>query len=313
MNNSISSEVTAELKRRRIINTITLTLPRIGILAAILAVIWWEKTIIPFDIAILVGMYILTIWGVSVGYHRLFSHKAFKTGPVMRALIGIAASISTQGPIISWVSHHRQHHIYSDQPGDVHSPHLHGEDLWGRIQGFWHSHFGWMIGASWTEPLPYTNDLKNDPVIQAVDRFHLLWILLSLALPAAIGGAVFGSWDGALRGLIWGGAIRIMLSFQGTISVNSICHLFGNRPFATTDLSRNNGLIAFLTLGEGWHNNHHAFPYSAQFGIHWWQYDFAWWTIVLMERLGLVWDVKRPSDKDLNGRDNEELAFAADA
>ena len=313
MNNHISSEVTAELKRRRIINTITLTVPRLGILAAIIAAIWWEKTVTPFDIAICVGMYILTIWGVSVGYHRLFSHRAFKTGPVMRALIGIAASISTQGPIISWVSHLRQHHIYSDQPGDVHSPHLHGEDLWGRIQGAWHSHFGWMIGASWVEPLPYTKDLKNDPVIQAVDRFHLVWILLSLVLPTAIGGAVFGSWEGALRGLIWGGAIRIMLSFQGTISVNSICHLLGNRPFGTSDLSRNNALIAFITLGEGWHNNHHAFPYSAQFGIHWWQYDFAWWTIAVMERLGLVWDVKRPTDKDLNGQCSEELAIAVDA
>jgi len=137
MTNYSSSEAIADLNRRRVINTITLTLPRIGFIVAIAAVIWWEKGVTPLDIALLVGFYILTILGVSVGYHRLFSHKAFKTGPILKALIGIAACISTQGTIASWVSHHRQHHLYSDQPGDVHSPHLHGKSFWGQLQGFW--------------------------------------------------------------------------------------------------------------------------------------------------------------------------------
>jgi len=310
MTNYSSSEAVTDLNRRRVINSITLTLPRIGFIAAIAAVIWWEKTVTPLDIALLVGFYMITILGVSVGYHRLFSHKAFKTGPIMKTIIGIAASISTQGTIASWVSHHRQHHLYSDQPGDVHSPHLHGDGFWGQLQGFWHGHFGWMVGATWVEPLPYINDLKSDRIVQMLDRFCLVWIVLGLVLPAAIGGAICGSWEGAFRGLIWGGALRIMLSFQGTLSVNSICHLWGTQPFKTGDFSRNNPLIAMITLGEGWHNNHHAFPYSARFSMNWWQVDFSWWVIALLERLGLVWDVKFPSKQDIERKQQENAALA---
>ena len=167
-----------------------------------------------------------------------------------------------------------------------------------------------MIGATWVEPLPYINDLKSDRVVQWVDRFCILWIVLGLVLPAAIEGAICGSWEGAFRGLIWGGALRIMVSFQATLSVNSICHLWGNRPFNTGDFSRNNALIAFLTLGEGWHNNHHGFPYSARFGMNWWQVDFSWWVVALLHRLGLVWDVKFPSDQDIERKKEQEVVLA---
>ncbi len=311
MSNYSTSETVADLNRRRVINIITLTLPRLGFLAAIATVIWWEKSVSPLDIVLFLGMYLLTILGVSVGYHRLFSHRAFKTGPIHRAIIGIAACMSTQGPIISWVSHHRQHHLYSDQPGDIHSPHLHGTNFWGQLQGFWHAHFGWMIGATWTEPLPYTNDLKNDPVVAWVDQWYLLWMVLSLALPAAIGGAIEGSWEGALRGLLWGGALRIMLSFQATLCVNSICHLLGNQQFDTGDRSRNNALIAFITLGEGWHNNHHGFPYSARFSMNWWQIDFSWWVIILLQKLGLVWDIKVPSAEEVQRKSLQPVPLSS--
>ncbi len=281
-------------------NCIVLTAPFLGFVGAVAAIIFWEHGVSWLDVALLVGMHVITILGITVGYHRLFAHRTFRAAPVLRALLGIAGCMSAQGTITSWVSHHRQHHLYSDASGDIHSPHVQEEGFlpeW--IKGFWNSHIGWMFKTKhWNDPFPYVNDLMQDPIVQTIDRFYGVWLLLSFLIPMAMGGAVTGSWAGALQGLIWGGAVRFMLSFQSTFCVNSLCHLWGSQPYETGDYSRNNALVSFLTLGEGWHNNHHAFPYSAQFGLNWWQVDTGWWFIVVAERLGLARDVKRARLQD---------------
>lgn len=296
---SPSAPKTPPLDSKTVIHNLAVVLiPMLGFLGAICAAIFWEGRVYPLDIALLVGMYVVSIGGITVGYHRLFAHRTFQTGPVMRALIAISGAMAAQGSVAGWVSHHRRHHFHSDEPGDVHSPHLHGGGLSGALLGFWHSHMGWMISTKWQAPFPHVGDLTRDPVVSTVDRYYYVWLVLTLSLPAAIGGLVTGSWDGVFRGLIWGGAIRLLLGFNHTFCVNSLCHLWGGRMFETPEKSRNNGLVAFLTLGEGWHNNHHAFPSSAQFGMKWWQFDPGWWFIQTLDRLGLAWDVKVPSQQE---------------
>lgn len=293
---SFRSKISVE--PRKIWNIVVLVAPMLAFLGAIVAVVFWEQRVTWLDVALCLGMYVLTICGITVGFHRLFSHRAFQTHAIVRGFLAIAGSMAAQGTVSSWVSHHRQHHLYSDAPGDTHSPHLHGEGLWGWLQGFWHAHIGWILVADWQE-FPYINDLKRDRVIQTIDRLYPVWLILSFAIPAAIGGAISGSWDGALRGVLWGGVFRLMLAFQVTFSINSLCHLWGRRRFATEDLSRNNALFGWLNLGEGWHNNHHAFPFSAKLGLMWWQVDIGWWFIALFQRLGLAWEVKLPSQLDM--------------
>jgi stearoyl-CoA desaturase (delta-9 desaturase) len=293
---SFRSKISVE--PRKILNIVVLAAPMLAFLGAIVAVVFWEQRVTWLDVALCLGMYVLTICGITVGFHRLFSHRAFQTNAIVRGFLAIAGSMAAQGTVSSWVSHHRQHHLYSDTPGDTHSPHLHGEGLGGWLQGFWHAHIGWMLVADWQE-FPYINDLKRDRVIQTIDRLYPVWLILSFAIPAAIGGAISGSWDGALRGVLWGGVFRLMLAFQVTFSINSLCHLWGRRRFATEDRSRNNALFGWLNLGEGWHNNHHAFPFSAKLGLMWWQVDIGWWFIALCQRLGLAWEVKLPSQLDM--------------
>ena len=213
----------------------------------------------------------------------------------MRALLAILGSMTIQGPLTQWVTDHRKHHALSDRDGDPHSPH--GRDgLFGGLGGFLHAHMGWLVTTKGMERgRRYGRDLYDEPMIRLIDRLYMLWVALSLGIPALIGYAVEPTLRGALTGLVWGGLVRIFLFHHMTWSVNSICHTFGRRPYDTGDESRNNWLVAIPTFGEGWHNNHHAFPGSAVHGLGRWQIDPSWWTIRALERLGLAWDVKVPT------------------
>lgn len=249
------------------------------------------------DLVVLAVTYTLAGLGITVGFHRLFTHRSFKTSPLLRGLFGALGSAAVEGPLIEWVSNHRKHHQFSDQPGDPHSPHVdHGSGWSGALKGLFHAHVGWIFnGDALADEQRYGKDLLADPVARFIDRMFLLWVFAGLAFPFALGYALTGTLAGALTGLLWGGAVRLFLLHHATFSINSLCHFFGRRRFATDDESRNLVWLAVPTLGEAWHNNHHAFPTSARHGLRWWQLDPSAWLIAGMEHVGLVWDVIRIS------------------
>ena len=249
------------------------------------------------DLLVLAICYSLTGLGITVGFHRLLTHRSFKTSAPMRALFAVLGSAAIEGPVIEWVANHRKHHRFSDQPGDPHSPHVgHGGGWRGALAGLFHAHVGWIFSEQeLASEERYAKDLLADPVVRFVDRMFVLWVFAGLAVPFALGCALTGTLVGGLTGLLWGGAVRIFLLHHSTFSINSLCHFFGRRGFETSDESRNLLWLSLPTLGEAWHNNHHAFPTSARHGLRWWQLDPSAWIIAGLERSGLIWDVVRIS------------------
>jgi stearoyl-CoA desaturase (delta-9 desaturase) len=247
------------------------------------------------DLLVFSVTYLLTGLGVTVGFHRLFTHRSFKTTRSVRAVLAALGSAAIEGPVIEWVATHRKHHRFSDQPGDPHSPHVgHGHGWTGALAGLAHAHLGWVFrGIDIADPKHYAKDLLADPVVRFVDRTFLMWVLVGLAFPFGLGVALTGSVVGGLTGLLWGGAVRIFVLHHATYSVNSLCHFFGRDPFRTGDRSRNLAWLALPTLGEAWHNNHHAFPTSARHGLGRWQLDPSAWVIRGLERCRLATDVVR--------------------
>jgi len=249
------------------------------------------------DLMVMGVGYVLTGIGITVGFHRLFTHRSFKTSVVMRALFAVLGSAAVEGPLIEWVSNHRMHHRFSDRPGDPHSPHLASASGWrGAFLGLFHAHAGWLLRADDTAaPERYAPDLLADPVIRWIDRTFVVWVLAGLAVPFGLGVALLGTVTGGLEAMLWGGAVRILILHHATFSINSLCHFFGRRNFSTGDESRNLAWLALPTFGEAWHNNHHAFPTSAHHGLKRWQLDPGGWLIDGLARVGLVWDVVRIS------------------
>jgi stearoyl-CoA desaturase (delta-9 desaturase) len=281
---------------RRIVTAIGVSIPMIGVLIAL--GLFWGVAVRPVDLALLFVFYTLTGVGISVGYHRLFTHSAFQTSPAMRGALAILGSFALEGGVIGWACEHRKHHAYSDVQGDPHSPHVSGPGFKGKVKGLWHAHMGWFFstkGMAETE-LRFRRDLDADPVVKTVDRLYFLWIILTLGIPFAIGYAVGGTLWLGFEAMVWGGLVRIFLGHHITWSINSICHMFGSRPYKARDESRNNFLLALPSFGESWHNNHHAFPASAIFGLDRGQLDLGALTIRLFERLGLVWNVNAPNE-----------------
>ncbi len=274
--------------------------PFLGLIAAIVAA--WGRGVGLVDLVLLAGFYCFTILGVTIGFHRMFTHRALRGGRVVRFVLGVAGSMSAQGPVLQWCAMHRAHHKHSDRDGDPHSPHLHGVGLGGMLRGLWHAHFGWLFAAEAPAARGAVADLVEDPVLRFVDRFFWAWMLLGWLLPGLIGGAITRSWGGAIGGLLWGGLVRTFLLHHVTWSVNSVCHVWGTRPFDGPDHSRNNAIFGLLAFGEGWHNNHHAFPTSARHGLRWWELDVTWWVVRLMQRLGLLWDVRVPPETAIRAR-----------
>ena len=241
--------------------------------------------------------YSLTGFGVTVGFHRHLTHRAFKAKRWLRGTLAILGSAAIEGPVISWVADHRKHHAFADVEGDPHSPHVdHGGGLRGALRGLWHAHVGWLfIHTQRGNKERYAPDLLKDPLIRFVDRTFVLWVTVGLLAPFFLGWVIGGSIETALTGLLWGGAVRMLVVHHVTFSINSLCHFFGRKDYDTGDESRNLAWLAPFTFGEAWHNNHHAFPTSYAHGMRRWQFDPSRILINVLERLGLVWDVVRIS------------------
>lgn len=287
------------LERR--ITIAAVVIPFLGFIAAI--VFLWGGLVHTRDLVIFAVMYFLTGMGITVGYHRLFTHRSFETTPAIRFIFGVLGSMSLQGAVIHWVADHRKHHAFSDEEGDPHSPHTHGKPGWrGVFAGMWHSHMGWLFDrAERASASRYARDLKDDPLIVMVDRWFGAWVLLGLLIPFALGLALSGGeLQAGLTALLWGGFARIFLQHHATWSVNSVCHMYGGRDFETDDESRNNWAVALVALGEGWHHNHHAFPTSARHGLRRTQIDPSYLLIKGLEKLGLARDVREPSLADID-------------
>lgn len=283
----------ALLLPQRIHAAAILVLPTVATVAAIW--LWIVNGITATDLWLLFGFYLFTILGITLGYHRLFSHRSFKTVGAVRFILAVAGMMSAQGSVVYWVSNHRRHHQFTDLPGDVHSPYIRDEGEMDMATGWWHSHIGWTFGHKMTNALYFAKDLYRDPVVAWANRYYLVWVLLGLALPALIGGLVAQSWYGALTGLLWGGGVRMFLTYHFVNGIDSVTHIIGRQPFESADHSVNNVVWVLPTMGEGWHNNHHAFPSSAVFGFEWYQIDPGAWVLKALAAVGLVWDIQRPT------------------
>jgi stearoyl-CoA desaturase (Delta-9 desaturase) len=267
----------------------------VGPMIALGVVAWqlWDGLLHGSDLVVFAIMYLLTGLGVTIGLHRLFTHRSFKTSRALRFLFAVLGSAAIEGPVISWVADHRKHHAFSDREGDPHSPHVdHGNGLKGALRGLLHAHVGWLfIHTARGHRERYAPDLLADPVVSFVDSTFFFWAIGGLLAAFGLGYLIGGTLTAALTGLLWGGAVRMLVVHHVTYSINSLCHFFGRSTFQTGDHSRNLAWLAPFSLGESWHNNHHAFPTSAYHGFGWRQLDLSALVIRAMARLGLCWDV----------------------
>jgi stearoyl-CoA desaturase (delta-9 desaturase) len=270
-------------------------IPFAATIAAI--VLLWNSFVSPADLIIAAVMYMLTAAGITVGFHRLLTHRSFQTSKPLEYTFAILGSMAVQGPVISWVADHRKHHAHTDEEGDPHSPHVgHDDGVRGVLAGLWHAHSGWLMStqgrADWKR---YAPDLYEDRGMRTIGRRFVPLVFASLAIPALAGYIVTGTLVGALTGLLWGGLVRIFFVHHITWSVNSVCHFLGTRRFDTDDRSTNVFWLALPSLGESWHHNHHAFPRSAVHGLKRWEPDPSALIITILEKLGLARNVIRIS------------------
>lgn len=252
----------------------------------------WGRLFTATDAWIFAALYMSAGLGITVGFHRMLAHRAFHAPAAVRAALAIAGSFAMEMGVIGWVATHRRHHAYSDKEGDPHSPYTSD----GILRGLWHAHMGWLFRPERTSPERWAPDLLADPLMSRIDRLFPLWAALSFVLPALIGLGVTRSYNGMVTALLWGGLVRIFLLHHVTFSINSICHVFGRRPYETKERSTNVWPLALMTFGESWHNNHHAYPSSAFFGHRLLQVDIGGWLIRALTVLGLARRVKRPGE-----------------
>ena len=280
------------------------------IAAGIAVPLLWNSMIGWTDVGIAVGMYLATGLGITIGYHRLLTHRAFETHRPTKYAFAVLGSMAVQGPVIAWVADHRKHHAFTDEEGDPHSPHLsHGGGLLGNLKGLYHAHVGWLFEThGMADAKRFARDLLDDPGMRFINR-HFLWLVgLGLAIPFALGFVLTGALSGALTALLWGGFVRIFFVHHITWSINSICHFFGRRRFDLEDQSTNVAWLAVPSLGEAWHHNHHAFPRSASHGLRWWEIDVSGTIIKAMGKLGLAWNVVLISPERQRERIAQEAA-----
>jgi stearoyl-CoA desaturase (Delta-9 desaturase) len=266
------------------------TVPFAGLVIAL--ALAWERLIGLPELAILAVMYMASALGNSVGFHRLLTHRSFETYRPVKYLFAVLGSLAVQGSVIKWVASHRKHHAHADDEGDPHSPHAFGTGVGASLRGLWHAHVGWLLTKGHqADPRRYARDLIEDRGMVALSRAFPGIVLAGLLVPAALGYALTGTVRGAIAAFVVGGLVRVFLYHHVTFSVNSLCHFFGTRRFNTEDKSTNVFWLALPSMGEAWHNNHHAFPRSAVHGLRWWEVDPAALTIRAMRRLGLAWNV----------------------
>lgn len=281
----------------KVSNLGAVVLPFVATIAAI--VLFWNEIVTGAALVIFGAMYLLTAIGITIGYHRLLTHRAFQTYKPVEYALAVLGSMSVQGSVISWVADHRKHHAHTDVEGDPHSPHVgHGSGIRGVLRGLWHSHAGWLMvdhgRADWKK---YAPDLYEDKGMRWINRHFVALVLIGLAIPTVAGFAVTGTLQGAALGLLWGGFVRIFFVHHVTWSVNSVCHFLGSRRFDVEDKSTNVFWLAIPSLGESWHHNHHAFPRSATHGLRWYEVDPSSMIIKSMQKIGLAWNVVQISDE----------------
>ncbi len=289
----------AKLKKLQHVNSFVFTaLGLTGIAVGVYRALFVEALSM-LTIGIFLTFFVLIGLGITAGFHRHFTHRSFKATPAVRAALAILGCMAGQGPVVFWVALHRMHHEYADKEGDPHSPNLSGNSVAQKAAGLWHAYLGWTVKHEVPNANFYARDILRDPLIMAINRQYYVWVLLGLLLPTAVGGILSQSVSGAIDGFIWGGLIRMFAVHNIIWWITSFAHVFGKRDFDSRDRSTNSGWIALPTLGESWHNNHHAFPAAAILWFRWWQVDIAGGAIRLLEILGLAWDVRRPSASDL--------------
>ncbi len=277
----------------RVVMLLAVLLPFAGLIVAIAVV--WGRGFDWLDLGLLLAMFFATGFGVTIGFHRLFTHRSFATSRIMQATLAVLGSMAVEGSLLRWVATHRCHHHHSDSDEDPHSPHTHGAGLLNMARGFLRAHVGWLF-EPWNRDLErYIADLDGDRFIRVLSALFPVWVVLGLLIPGAVAGVITGSWLGALLGVLWGGLVRVFFVHHMTWSINSVCHIWGSRPFRSHDESRNNVFFGVLGFGEGWHNNHHAFPTSARHGLRWWELDMSYLIIRFMSIIGLVREVRVPS------------------
>jgi len=273
-------------RAEKLTNLAAVLIPFVGFVLAV--ALLWNHGSGPLQLLLFAGMYLVTAIGITVGYHRLLTHKAFQTPRGMRYLLAVLGSMAVQGPVLDWVADHRKHHVFADKDGDPHSPHHHESGL----QGLVHAHVGWLLSTNGqASKRQFARDLLDDPGMRMINRLFPVWVLIGLLIPFGIGWAISGSLAGGLAGLLWGGLVRIFFVHHVTWSVNSVCHFLGGRRWNTPDESRNVGWLALVSLGESWHHNHHAFPRSAYHGLRWYELDIAALVIRALAAVGLARDV----------------------
>jgi stearoyl-CoA desaturase (delta-9 desaturase) len=283
-------------RTHKIVNLIGVPLPLVGLAVAI--VLLWNRMIGPLELALLAVFYVITAMGITLGFHRMFTHRAFESSRAFRAVVAAMGSMAMQGSVITWVADHRKHHAFTDQDGDPHSPHGHGDGFAGAVKGLWHAHVGWLFESVGTaERERFAPDMVSDRTMRIMDKLFFLWVVLGFVIPFALGWIIGGGLGTALTALLWGGFVRVFLLHHVTWSINSVCHFFGRKRFDVEDESRNVFWLAPLSMGEAWHHNHHAFPTSAFHGLRFWERmaDPTGLLISLLEKVGLVWNVNRVS------------------
>ncbi|MBL0920508.1 MAG: fatty acid desaturase [Phycisphaerales bacterium] len=293
----------------RAANLVAILAPLVGFIAAMHYL--WGVGFSWTMLALLVGMYGLTAIGITIGYHRYFTHKSFETNVVVKAILGVLGSMAVQGSILEWSATHRSHHQHSDRHDDPHSPNTFGSGVRAMLRGIVHAHFAWLLDRNPRHLRRYVPDLEADPVVRVVSRLFPLWVALGLLLPGAIAWAITGTLTGAFLGFVWGGLARVFLVHHVTWSVNSVCHIWGTQPFRSHDHSRNNPIVGILALGEGWHNNHHAFPASARHGLRWWEVDLSYLIIRTMALVGLARNIRVPSRERMEAKRSRHASRAA--
>jgi stearoyl-CoA desaturase (delta-9 desaturase) len=280
----------------KITNLIAVPLPLVGLIVAI--IVLWHKAVGPLQLIVMSVFYVLTAIGITLGYHRMFTHRSFEASPVTRGIVAVMGTMAMQGSVITWVADHRKHHAFTDQDGDPHTPHGFGPGFSGAVQGLWHAHVGWLFeSVGLAERERFAPDLLKDPVLQAIDRQFIPIMLAGFLIPFGLGWWLGGGLGAALTTLLWAGFVRVFLLHHITWSINSVCHFFGRRRFDVEDESRNVFWLAPFSMGEAWHHNHHTFPTSAFHGLTLPERlaDPTGLLISALEKLGLVWNVVRIS------------------
>jgi stearoyl-CoA desaturase (Delta-9 desaturase) len=290
-----------ELRFQRRVTLALTVFPLLGVGLAIWSL--WGTGISAVDFWIFLGFYVATGLGITVGFHRLFTHRSFKAAAPVRVALATFGTMAVQGPVIQWCATHRRHHAFADQYGDPHSPHLaKAAGAKGVLLGLWHAHVGWLTDPEKSDPDEWTPDLVADPWVSRVNARFTSLTVATFVLPAILGLVITGTLGGAVSAFVWGSLVRIFLLQHVTWSINSVCHFYGKEAYRARDESRNVWPMAPISFGESWHNNHHAFPWSARLGLRPWQVDPGWYLIKGLSWLRLARDLKVPTAEQLAAR-----------